>query len=478
MSWRWPPGRVGGVDQLGPYFTRCSRSGRASAPSAPTFNDPLIYSGRHPLLQGSAASGQRTWTRCSRSSSRLESLSRDERSSRSSGSSRARPSDGAGPLVAVTPWAGVGAVDPAHPALRAPTSSQPRPLPGPGSARCSCRGASTRRPVRGPWYDWLCSAGGLGVGAYVLVLYPTLAYSLAVLTWDKLVFACSCHRAHPGRRRDVFCRLGADVDRRRVRALRQVQLTSCPHPLYAKGSGWGRILVYLYLHTNCILGVPLAVTATIVVAYIFFGQALSAVGGDKFLSRPRARGDGALSRWCRQDGDRLQPLRDGPGSAVANVVVDGAVTIPMMKRSGYPPHMAAAIEAVASNGGQIMPPVMGACRLPDRRVPVGARRHRGAAAAIPPARLSRAVRPGRPGAPRWTGRASAARRAGWARRCAGAGCSWSRRLVLVYTLMIAGGSQAGGNVVVATFLVGALDKETRPDLRHGQCPRAGRRCST
>lgn len=48
------------------------------------------------------------------------------------------------------------------------------------------------------------------------------------------------------------------------------------------------------------------------------------------------------------------------GSAVANVVVDGAITIPMMKRAGYPAHIAAAIEAVSSNGGQIMPPVMGA----------------------------------------------------------------------------------------------------------------------
>src|SRR5262249_11154728 len=48
------------------------------------------------------------------------------------------------------------------------------------------------------------------------------------------------------------------------------------------------------------------------------------------------------------------------GSAVANVVVDGAITIPLMKRTGFPGHMAAAIEAVASNGGQIMPPVMGA----------------------------------------------------------------------------------------------------------------------
>jgi TRAP transporter 4TM/12TM fusion protein len=48
------------------------------------------------------------------------------------------------------------------------------------------------------------------------------------------------------------------------------------------------------------------------------------------------------------------------GSAVANVVVDGAITIPLMKRTGFAAHMAAAIEAVASNGGQIMPPVMGA----------------------------------------------------------------------------------------------------------------------
>ncbi|MBI2359815.1 MAG: TRAP transporter fused permease subunit, partial [Deltaproteobacteria bacterium] len=48
------------------------------------------------------------------------------------------------------------------------------------------------------------------------------------------------------------------------------------------------------------------------------------------------------------------------GSAVANVVVDGAITIPMMKRAGYKAHVAAAVESVASNGGQIMPPVMGA----------------------------------------------------------------------------------------------------------------------
>ena len=48
------------------------------------------------------------------------------------------------------------------------------------------------------------------------------------------------------------------------------------------------------------------------------------------------------------------------GSAVANVMVDGPITIPLMKRSGFPPHFAAGVEAMASTGGQIMPPIMGA----------------------------------------------------------------------------------------------------------------------
>jgi len=98
-----------------------------------------------------------------------------------------------------------------------------------------------------------------------------------------------------------------------------------------------------------------------VVAYIFFGQALTAVRGDAFLT------DVAMALMGRYRGGSAKMAVVSSslygtvsGSAVANVVVDGAVTIPMMKRSGYPPHLAAAIEAVSSNGGQIMPPVMGA----------------------------------------------------------------------------------------------------------------------
>ena len=129
------------------------------------------------------------------------------------------------------------------------------------------------------------------------------------------------------------------MDRRRLHPLREVRLAAAGL-LYAKGSPWGRIAVYLYLDTNGILGLPLAVTASIVVAYIFFGQALQAVGGDKFLS------DLALVAMGRYRGGaaKMSVVSSSlygmvSGSAVANVVVDGAITIPMMKRAGLPAHV-------------------------------------------------------------------------------------------------------------------------------------------
>src|SRR5437773_6990796 len=212
---------------------------------------------------------------------------------------------------------------------------------------------------RVPWYVWLLTAGALVVGGYVAVFYPTIAYTLGIITWDKLLLGVlAIALVLEGVRRLagwalMWIALGCILYAKFAWLL--------PGVLYAKGSSWERIAVYLYLDANGILGVPLAVTATIVVAFIFFGQALAAVGGDTFLT------DLAMAAMGR--------FRGGPakmavvssslygmvsGSAVANVVVDGAITIPMMKRSGYPAHLAAAIEAVSSNGGQIMPPVMGA----------------------------------------------------------------------------------------------------------------------
>ncbi len=213
--------------------------------------------------------------------------------------------------------------------------------------------------LRVPWFDWLLAAGGLVVGLYVAIRYPTLAYSLGVITPEKLALGA------------LAILLVLEATRRLCGwALVWVALACLayakfaaflPEPLTAKSATWGRLAVYLYLDANGLFGVALAVAAGIVVAFVLFGQVLGAVGGDRFLT------DLALVAMGRYRGGSAKVavvsstlFGTVSGSAVSNVVVDGALTIPMMKRAGYPPHLAAAIEAVASNGGQIMPPVMGA----------------------------------------------------------------------------------------------------------------------
>jgi TRAP transporter 4TM/12TM fusion protein len=121
-----------------------------------------------------------------------------------------------------------------------------------------------------------------------------------------------------------------------------------------------RLLYYLTWDSTAILGMPLKIIATIVVSFMMFGEALSLTGGASFFT------DFAMVAMGKYRGGpaKISVVSSAlfgtiSGSAVANVVADGIVTIPLMKQSGYRPHVAAAIEAVASTGGQLMPPVMG-----------------------------------------------------------------------------------------------------------------------
>jgi TRAP transporter 4TM/12TM fusion protein len=134
-----------------------------------------------------------------------------------------------------------------------------------------------------------------------------------------------------------------------------------PGDFYGRGWSVPRLATYLYLDANGIFGQALQIGSSIVLVFILFGEALHIVGGAAFLS------DFSLAVMGRFRGGQAKIaivssslFGNISGSAVANVVVDGAFTIPMMKRAGYPPPVAAAVEAVASTGGQIMPPVMGA----------------------------------------------------------------------------------------------------------------------
>ena len=122
-----------------------------------------------------------------------------------------------------------------------------------------------------------------------------------------------------------------------------------------------RVIDQLYMTTEGIFGIPLSVSAAYVLIFVLFGSFMERTGtGQLFmdfamsLTGHTAGGPGKVSVVSSSLFGTIS------GSAVANVMVDGPISIPLMKRSGFPPHFAAGVEATASTGGQIMPPVMGA----------------------------------------------------------------------------------------------------------------------
>jgi TRAP transporter 4TM/12TM fusion protein len=121
------------------------------------------------------------------------------------------------------------------------------------------------------------------------------------------------------------------------------------------------IVDQLYMATEGIFGIPLGVSATYVILFIIFGTFLEKSGtGQLFMDFASA-----ITGWTRGGPGKISCISSAlfgtiSGSAVANVMVDGWLTIPLMKRTGFNPPFACAVEATASTGGQIMPPVMGA----------------------------------------------------------------------------------------------------------------------
>ncbi|OGP92071.1 MAG: C4-dicarboxylate ABC transporter permease [Deltaproteobacteria bacterium RBG_16_48_10] len=121
------------------------------------------------------------------------------------------------------------------------------------------------------------------------------------------------------------------------------------------------IVDQLYMTTEGIFGIPLGVSATYVILFIIFGTFLEKSGtGQLFMDFASA-----ITGWTRGGPGKISCISSAlfgtiSGSAVANVMVDGWLTIPLMKRTGFNPPFACAVEATASTGGQIMPPVMGA----------------------------------------------------------------------------------------------------------------------
>jgi len=136
---------------------------------------------------------------------------------------------------------------------------------------------------------------------------------------------------------------------------------SMPGLLVHPGASWSNIVNHLYLTSQGIYGTALGVIATYVFHFVLFGVMAARIGlGQLFIDVASAlagRYSGGPAKVSVLSSALLGSIS---GSSIANTVTTGALTIPAMIRIGYPRHFAAAVEAAASTGGQITPPVMGA----------------------------------------------------------------------------------------------------------------------
>ena len=134
-----------------------------------------------------------------------------------------------------------------------------------------------------------------------------------------------------------------------------------PDILAHRGLDMGDVVSHLYFTTEGIFGIPLGVSSTFIFLFILFGSYLETTGLGKFFIDIA----NAIAGWAAGGPAKVAVLSSGlmgtvSGSSVGNVVGTGSFTIPMMKKMGYSKEFAGAVEAAASTGGQLMPPIMGA----------------------------------------------------------------------------------------------------------------------
>lgn len=142
------------------------------------------------------------------------------------------------------------------------------------------------------------------------------------------------------------------------------------YPIYAgymPGFLWGNqysVAETIRAHVmgvESVIGIPMQVVANLVIGFVVFGAALTVTGGGDFFMRFAT----SLMGASRGGPAKVAVVSSGfmgslSGSVISNILTTGVFTIPTMKRTGYPPQYAAAVEACASTGGTLMPPVMGA----------------------------------------------------------------------------------------------------------------------
>ncbi len=207
--------------------------------------------------------------------------------------------------------------------------------------------------------DWLLSLLSFATGGYIVIFYNDLVMRAGTPTTTDYVFAFLA----------VALVLEAS---RRINGI-EISILALlffgyamtgpylPDLIAHRGYDIFEIAEYMYLTTEGIYGTAIGVSSTYIVLFILFGAVLAKSGMGQFFN------DFAMALAGRSRGGPAKVsiissalLGSINGSAVANVVTTGAFTIPLMKKIGYSKEYAGAVEATASCGGQILPPVMGA----------------------------------------------------------------------------------------------------------------------
>jgi TRAP transporter 4TM/12TM fusion protein len=216
-----------------------------------------------------------------------------------------------------------------------------------------------RADGRLPLWSWILPILSLVAGSYILLSYHDIMFSQGMVTFQMAVMGW------------LLILLVLEMTRRATGwVLTLIATLAVLYPLLGKylpgllghrGYTMGRVASTMGLSLEGIFGAPLGVSAEFIVLFIFLASMLNECGMGQYLLKL------ALAVTGRMTGGpaKTAVIASGffgtvSGSAVANVVGTGTFTIPMMKKQGFPPHIAGAVEAVASTGGQIMPPIMGA----------------------------------------------------------------------------------------------------------------------
>lgn len=210
-----------------------------------------------------------------------------------------------------------------------------------------------------PLWDVALAALSLAVGVYFAVAYPDMlggffnpAPAALAATWVMFALVIEALRRSAGL--PLVIVIVAFVGYALVGHLVEGDLQT-------RNVSLNGMVYYLNVDSSGMLGLVLLIAVTVVVPFVFFGQLLGASGGAGFFNDLSL---GLMGRF-RGGAAKISVVASSlfgsiNGIVVSNILATGVITIPLMKRSGFRAEKAAAIEAAASNGGQLMPPVMGA----------------------------------------------------------------------------------------------------------------------